>query len=133
MATSRPFQNRVLFADHWISSGFKPFGALAPLTGGHALPFHGLVRQVWYPVLMAAIKLTAKRQATLPRSLCEDLDVHPGDEIALERRVLDGETIWIMRPRKVDWSWFGAASVPANATHDMQAIRASIAQGRGRR
>jgi hypothetical protein len=88
---------------------------------------------MWYPVLMAAIKLTAKRQATLPRSLCEDLDVHPGDEIALERRVLDGETIWIMRPRKVDWSWFGAASVPANAPHDMQAIRASIALGRGRR
>jgi bifunctional DNA-binding transcriptional regulator/antitoxin component of YhaV-PrlF toxin-antitoxin module len=81
---------------------------------------------------MAAIKLTAKRQATLPRDLCEELDVHPGDEIALERRVLGGETLWIMRPRKVDWSWIGAASVPANATHDMTAIRASIARGRKR-
>lgn len=81
---------------------------------------------------MAAIKLTSKRQATLPRSLCEDLDVHPGDEIALERRVLEGETLWIMRPRKVDWSWLGAASVPTNVPHDMTAIRASIARGRKR-
>ena len=81
---------------------------------------------------MAAIKLTAKRQATLPRDLCEELDVHPGDEIALERRVLGGETLWIMRPRKVDWSWIGAASIAANATHDMTAIRAAIARGRKR-
>jgi len=81
---------------------------------------------------MAAIKLTAKRQATLPRSLCEELDVHPGDQIDLERRVLDGETLWIMKPRKVDWSWIGAATVPANVTHDMAAIRASIARGRKR-
>jgi bifunctional DNA-binding transcriptional regulator/antitoxin component of YhaV-PrlF toxin-antitoxin module len=72
---------------------------------------------------MAAIKLTAKRQATLPRSLCEEMNVHPGDEIELERRALDGDTIWIMRPRKVDWSWIGAAKVPANAVHDMTAIR----------
>jgi bifunctional DNA-binding transcriptional regulator/antitoxin component of YhaV-PrlF toxin-antitoxin module len=81
---------------------------------------------------MAAIKLTAKRQATLPRRLCEELDVKPGDEIDLERRVLDGETLWIMKPRKVDWSWIGSATVSANATHDMAAIRASIARGRKR-
>jgi hypothetical protein len=81
---------------------------------------------------MAAIKLTAKRQATLPRDLCEELDVHPGDEIALERRVLGGETMWVMRPRKVDWSWIGAVSVPTNATYDITAIRASIARGRKR-
>ena len=82
---------------------------------------------------MAAFKLTAKRQATLPRDLCEELGVRPGDEIALERRVLGGETLWIMRPRKVDWSWIGAAAVPANAAHDMTAIRASIARGRRER
>ena len=81
---------------------------------------------------MVGIKLTAKRQATLPRDLCEELDVHPGDEITLERRILEGETLWIMRPRKVDWSWIGAASVLSNATHDMTAIRASIAHGRRR-
>ena len=56
---------------------------------------------------MPTIKLTTKRQATLPRDLCEELGVHPGDEIALEQRVLGGETLWIMRPHKVDWSWLG--------------------------
>lgn len=76
--------------------------------------------------------MTTKRQATLPRSLCEDLDVHPGDEIALERWVVKGETFWIMKPHKVDWSWIGAAPVPANVTHDMTAIRESIARGRKR-
>jgi bifunctional DNA-binding transcriptional regulator/antitoxin component of YhaV-PrlF toxin-antitoxin module len=81
---------------------------------------------------MPAIKLTTKRQATLPRDLCEELGVHPGDEIALERRVLGGETLWIMRPHKVDWSWLGSATVPANASHDMASIRASIARGRKR-
>lgn len=81
---------------------------------------------------MAAIKLTAKRQATLPRSLCEEMNVHPGDEIELERRAIDNETVWIMRPRKVDWSWIGAVSVPANAVHDMDSVRASIARGRKR-
>ncbi len=81
---------------------------------------------------MAAIKLTAKRQATLPRRLCEELEVGPGDRIELERRVEGGEPIWIMRPRKVDWSWIGTATVPAHAVHDMPAIRASIARGRKR-
>ena len=81
---------------------------------------------------MAAIRLTTKRQATLPRALCEELDVNPGDEIALERRVFEGETLWILRPRKIDWSWIGRASVPANLTHDMAAVRASIARGRKR-
>jgi bifunctional DNA-binding transcriptional regulator/antitoxin component of YhaV-PrlF toxin-antitoxin module len=81
---------------------------------------------------MAAIKLTAKRQATLPRSLCDELDVGPGDEIALERRVFEGQTLWIMRPCKVDWSWIGATVVPANVSHAMAAMRDSIARGRKR-
>jgi bifunctional DNA-binding transcriptional regulator/antitoxin component of YhaV-PrlF toxin-antitoxin module len=81
---------------------------------------------------MPTIKLTTKRQATLPRDLCEELGVHPGDEIALEQRVLGGETLWIMRPHKVDWSWLGSAASPANASHDMAAVRASIARGRKR-
>jgi bifunctional DNA-binding transcriptional regulator/antitoxin component of YhaV-PrlF toxin-antitoxin module len=81
---------------------------------------------------MAAIRLTTKRQATLPRAVCDELNVHPGDEILLERRVFAGETLWTMRPRKIDWSWIGAAAVPANIKHDMTAIRASIARGRKR-
>ena len=46
------------------------------------LPNITIVRQTWYPVLVAAIKLTAKRQATLPRRLCEELEVGPGTELS---------------------------------------------------
>jgi bifunctional DNA-binding transcriptional regulator/antitoxin component of YhaV-PrlF toxin-antitoxin module len=37
--------------------------------------------------------LTAKRQATLPAALCEELGVGPGDALDVERRVVDGETV----------------------------------------
>jgi hypothetical protein len=34
--------------------------------------------------------------------------------------------------RQVDWSWIGAAAVPAKASHDMTAICDAIARGRKR-
>ena len=76
------------------------------------------------------IKLTSKRQATLPRSLCEQLHIREGDEIALEPRIIDGETVWVLRPKALDWSWVGSVKAPANASHDMDEVRASIAKGR---
>ncbi len=82
---------------------------------------------------MAAIKLTAKRQATFPRQICDALRVGPGDQLVVEPQVLDDETVWILRPKKADWSWVGSVHVPANASHDMDQVRASVARGRGRR
>jgi bifunctional DNA-binding transcriptional regulator/antitoxin component of YhaV-PrlF toxin-antitoxin module len=82
---------------------------------------------------MATIRLTSKRQATFPKQLCDELKIEPGDELAVNTRVIDGETVWVLRPRSVDWSWVGALSVPTNVSHEMEDVRASIAQRRKRR
>ena len=58
---------------------------------------------------MKSITVTAKRQATLPVELCEELGIEPGDKLELERRRLGGETVWILRARGRDWSWLGGA------------------------
>jgi bifunctional DNA-binding transcriptional regulator/antitoxin component of YhaV-PrlF toxin-antitoxin module len=81
---------------------------------------------------MATVKLTAKRQGTLPKELCEELHIGPGDELIVERRVIERETVWILRPRTMDWSWLGSVSVPANLSHDITDIRTSIAARRKR-
>lgn len=82
---------------------------------------------------MPTITLTAKRQATLPKEVCEELHVEPGDRLIVERQVIDGESVWVLRPGKVDWSWMGSVPVPKGASHDMNDIRESIARGRRRR
>lgn len=78
---------------------------------------------------MTTMTLTSKRQATLPRELCEDLGVQPGDQLDVERAMVNGQPAWILRPRRLDWSWIGAAQVPSNVSHDLNDIRASIALG----
>ena len=75
---------------------------------------------------MLSMTLTAKRQATLPREVCEELGIAPGDQLDLERAVVDGQPVWVMRPHRRDWSWIGSAAVPAGISHDLDAIRASI-------
>ncbi len=76
---------------------------------------------------MKTVKITSKRQATLPLDLCEDLGVGPGDHLHLEARVEDGETIWVLRAPGHDWSWFGAArSFAENKSHDWDDIEKSI-------
>ena len=81
---------------------------------------------------MPSIKLTAKRQATLPKELCDELHVEPGDRLRVERHVVAGETVWVLRPETMDWSWIGAVPVPANASHDMDEIRESVRTRRPR-
>ncbi len=85
--------------------------------------------------LMATITLTAKRQATLPKEVCEELHIEPGDRLVVERQVIGGESVWVLRPGKVDWSWMGSVPVSKKkaASHDMDDIRKSIARGRKRR
>ena len=82
---------------------------------------------------MPTITLTAKRQVTFPKEVCEDLHVEPGDRLIVERQVIDGESVWILRPGKVDWSWMGSVPVAERRSHDMDEIRKSIARGRKRK
>jgi bifunctional DNA-binding transcriptional regulator/antitoxin component of YhaV-PrlF toxin-antitoxin module len=83
---------------------------------------------------VATITLTAKRQATLPREVCDEMHLEPGDRLVIEPRVIDGQSVWILRPGKVDWSWIGSLQgVRKAASHDMDDVRESIARGLGRR
>ena len=82
---------------------------------------------------IATAKLSTRRQATFPVATCEALGLQPGDTIRFERRAVDGETVWVIRGPELDWSWFGAGRHYATGkSHDMAAIRKSIAQGRAR-
>lgn len=82
---------------------------------------------------MPTITLTAKRQATLPKEVCDELHVAPGDRLIIERRVIEGESVWILRPGTVDWSWLGSVPVAEGVSHEMDDVRASIARGRARK
>ena len=76
------------------------------------------------------LKITTKRQATLPVALCEELGVGPGDTLTLERRELGGELVWVLRAPKPDWSWLGAAHEYAEGkSHDWEDIERSIEKG----
>jgi bifunctional DNA-binding transcriptional regulator/antitoxin component of YhaV-PrlF toxin-antitoxin module len=81
---------------------------------------------------MTAIRLTAKRQATLPKALCDDLHLKPGDAIVLESREIDGEKVWLLKPRSdTPPDWFGSLRKYAKGKSlDMDSIRGSIERGR---
>jgi bifunctional DNA-binding transcriptional regulator/antitoxin component of YhaV-PrlF toxin-antitoxin module len=82
---------------------------------------------------MAKVAITAKRQATLPTALCEELGVGPGDALSIERRVVDGETLWVLRGRTLDWSWIGTARRYAKGrSHKLDDVKRSIERGRSR-
>jgi len=56
--------------------------------------------------------------------------VTPGDTLDLDRRTIGGETVWVLRGRKPDWSWLGAARhYGKGKSHDWAAIERSIARG----
>lgn len=81
---------------------------------------------------MPTIKLTSKRQVTFPKVACEALRVGPGDLIDLTPEVIDGESVWVLKPRKFERPWLGYLTGKINHVddHSMEAIRASIAKGR---
>ncbi len=73
------------------------------------------------------IHLTSKRQATFPKALCEELGIGPGDKVTLERRTVGGETLWVIRSAKPDWSWLGGAGEYAEGkSHAWEDIEESI-------
>lgn len=81
---------------------------------------------------MAAIRITTKRQATLPKALCLEMRIRPGDRIEVQGRSLDGERVWVLMPLpKHRPDWFGKLRKYAKGkSHSLSAIRRSIEQGR---
>lgn len=80
------------------------------------------------------IKLTSKRQATFPAQLCKELGVMAGEELILERKEIEGDIAWIIKPKKkVDTKWYGALKGYAHGKdHDIETIRASIGKNLGK-
>ena len=79
------------------------------------------------------IKLTSKRQATLPAELCKDLALEPGDEIELCPVLNKGKPQWIMQKRELPVRhWQGTLRKYADgvSNHSIDAIRESILKGR---
>lgn len=84
---------------------------------------------------MSIIRITSKRQATLPRALCDDMGVQPGDSLSVERVHLDGRDTWIIRPARPPsrFAWMGSLrQYAAGKPHDMASIRRSIEEAKGR-
>jgi len=81
---------------------------------------------------MGALRITAKRQATLPKALCDEMGVTAGQIIHVEPAIVNGERVWVLkRPSKPLIPWFGMLRRYAkNRKHDMASIRASIARHR---
>jgi len=74
------------------------------------------------------LKMTSKRQVTFPVSVCQELSMKVGQEIYLEKRKVEGETAWVIRPHiRSENKWYGALRRYADEKqHDMEDIRASI-------
>ncbi|MBN2293070.1 MAG: AbrB/MazE/SpoVT family DNA-binding domain-containing protein [Pirellulales bacterium] len=87
---------------------------------------------------MTTIKITSKRQATLPKALCDDMQVQPGDSLVVERRQIENEDAWVIRPvpRLSDsdfcgLTWIGSLKRYAiGKLHDMASVRRSIEEAR---
>ena len=87
--------------------------------------------------MINTMKITSKRQATLPAALCSELGVKPGDRLLLERRQIRGSRMWVVSvPEKEKSKWLGSLRKYAKGkNHGMDSIRRSIAgklaEGRG--
>jgi len=81
---------------------------------------------------MTLIRLTAKRQATLPRKLCEELRVRPGDALVVDARVVGGERVWVLKPADdLEAPWFGRLKRYARGKrHDLASVRKSVEKAR---
>ena len=82
---------------------------------------------------MHVVTITSKRQATFPAALCKELGLAPGTKVAVERRRVGDETVWILKGPEPDWSWIGSLRRYARGkSHRLRDIRQSIARGRAR-
>ena len=68
------------------------------------------------------VKITSKRQVTLPTKLLDALGLGPGDQLELE----EGPDGFILRPRRIDLSRLGGLRdkiPPGHPPFDLQAFR----------
>jgi len=81
---------------------------------------------------MTRIRLTTKRQATLPLQLCDELRVGPGDSLLVDARVIDGERVWLLTPADaVEAPWFARLRRYAKGKrHDLASVRRSVEKAR---
>ncbi len=81
---------------------------------------------------MNLIRLTAKRQATLPRRLCEELRVRPGDTLVVDARVVEGERVWVLKPAdEIEAPWFARLKAYGKGKrHDPASIGRSVEKAR---
>jgi bifunctional DNA-binding transcriptional regulator/antitoxin component of YhaV-PrlF toxin-antitoxin module len=81
---------------------------------------------------MMRIRLTAKRQATLPRQLCDELKVRAGDSLLVDARMVKGERVWLLKPaHEVETPWFARLGRYASGKrHDLPSIRRSVDKAR---
>src|SRR5260370_17125516 len=69
-------------------------------------------------------------QERLPAALCKELGLRPGSRVVLQRRVIDGDTGGVLRSRKPDWSWIGAARRYAKGkSHRLPDVKRTTARG----
>ena len=80
---------------------------------------------------MNEITLTSKRQATLPKALCDEMGVRSGDKLCVDATMVEGQRVWVLWPeRPLAMPWFGKLKRYAKGkSHRMRDIRASIAKG----
>ena len=82
---------------------------------------------------MTILKITSKRQVTLPINLCGDLGIQPGDQITVEQIEIDGKKVWTIQKLENDDEWFGSLSnYASNKSDKIKDIRKSITKGRYR-
>ncbi len=84
---------------------------------------------------MTSIRITSKRQATLPKALCDEMRVEPGDRLLVERRRIDDRDAWVLIPEPLQEppGWIGSLRKYAvGLSHDMDSVRRSIKEARAR-
>lgn len=75
------------------------------------------------------MKMTAKRQVTFPRQLCEEMRLQPGDAIQIEQTEIDGRAVWVLSPPPppLKLTWVGSLHRYAKGVDfDMTTVRKKI-------
>lgn len=81
---------------------------------------------------MTLIRLTAKRQATLPKALCEEMRLRPGDALVVDEKVIEGKRVWLLSPAdRIETPWFARLKGYGKAKrHDLRSVRKSVDEAR---
>lgn len=78
------------------------------------------------------IRLTTKRQATLPRQLCEEMELRAGDSLVVSTTMVGGERVWLLKPAsRSETPWFARLRRYAHGKrHALAAVRTSVEKAR---